>query len=430
MYLISSLTHGRLSEIVRATIRRVKQDGILDFLKIVANYIHHTSTVLLFKTLFDSMTRDEMIQQAKQGGQHWEYGSPERIKIQNKENRCVPDLFTEYSGSYDVRRPFVCELNGGLLINATDPLVLTRNREVVMETEKPLFGPRDGVTQADTPFHKRTVYSERTRSDRMRQLCRGYVQSYNWFHEQAQFEAVFPLFRRDSYYHWLVDQLPTVRGLKEYKKVTGRDVAVVVEPNPPDWIRETLSLVGVNNVVPLDTPVAKTDRLIVPSCRESAPRNQSVYEPSREDIKWLSGEIKSRAKSTSTEHPDRIYISRENFLDRGRYVSNREDLKRVLEEFGITMYTPETLSIAEQVNLYGNADLLMGPHGAGLTNMIFSEETSVIELLHKPYPSHQHLAQLCGHKYNFLQCEGDGGHNTPIKVDIAELRNLLHSTVR
>lgn len=431
MLLILSLGRVKTSEIATRSTSKVKEDGLGSFLKAAANRIVDISNVLLFKALFASITRDEMIQQAKEGGGYWEYGSSEEITIKTQEDKTqddqsVPDLFAEYSGTYDVRRPFVCELNGGLLINAADPLVLAHNRNLVMETEKPLFGPRKGATRADTPFHKRTAYSDRSTSDRMGQLCRGYVRSRSRVHEQTRFDSVFPLFRRDtSYGHWVLDQLPTLRGLEHYKEMTGRDPTVVIESNPPSWIEETLSLVGVDSVVPLDVPVAKTDRLIVSSCRESIPRNQSVYEPSREDITWLSREMKSRAPPTSTKYPDRVYISRENLGDRGRYVSNREELKWVLDEFDITICTPETRSIADQIRLYENADILIGPHGAGLTNMIFSKETCVIELLNKSYPSYQHLAQLCGHEYHYLQCEGERGHHTPIEVDVTDLRDVL-----
>jgi hypothetical protein len=369
-----------------------------------------------------------MVHRAKQSDQYWEYGSPETIEIKNQNGENEPDLFVECSGIYDVSSPFVCELDGGYLINSTDPLVLTRDKKVVMETEKPIFGPRGGAPRADTPFHRRTQFSNRTNSERMSQLCRGYARSHGWFRDRARFEAVFPLIRRDtSYYHWLLDQLPTIRGLRRYKEATGRDPTVIVEQNPPDWVRETLSLVGVDNVVPLDVPVARADRLIVSSCREGVPRNRSVYEPSRADIDWLNLEMKSRAPSTSVECSDRIYISRENFSDRGRHVANREELERVLEEFDIDICTPETLSIADQIRLYENANLIMGAHGAGLTNMIFSEDACIIEFLNKGYPAYQHLAQLCGHEYQFLHCEGGGNHHTPIEVDVTELRKLLDS---
>lgn len=425
MILTLSQIFGKLSKIARATVE--KEHGVLSFLRAATNRLYYISIILFFKILFGSITRDEMIQQAKQSGRYIEYGSSEKVKIQNQGNRTAPDLFMKYSGSYDVRRPFVCEINGGRLINATDPLVVTSKRKVVMETEKPVFSPRNGVTQADTPFHKRTEW-HRTASDRMKQLCQGYVQSHSWFHQQAQFEAVFPLFRRaPSYAHWILEQLPTIRGLRRYKEETGRDPTIIIEPNPPDWVQETLSLVGVNNFVPLDTVAAKADRLIIPTCRESVPRNQSVYEPSREDINWLSSEMKSRASSTSTEHPNQIYISRENLSGRGRYVSNRRELNSVLDEFGIEVYTPETLSIGDQIDLYENADLLIGPHGAGLTNMIFSSESRIIELLNEQYPMYQHLSQLCGHEYHFLNCERGSGHFTPIEVDTTDLRNLLAS---
>ena len=423
-----SLARGKASELASATTNKIRRDGVLSFLKASADNLCYLSTIISFKILFDSVTRDELIRRAKQSDRYWEYGSAEKVEIQNQEIGRTPDLFTEHSGLYDVERPFVCELDGGYLINSTHPFALTRDREVIMESEKPTYGPRKNATQPDTPFHSRIEYTEGA-SSRMRQLCRGYARSQGWFHERTQFETVFPLtFGGDnSYYHWLLDKLPTVRGLRRYEEVTGREPTVVVDSNLPGWIQETLSLVGVDNVVPLDMPVVKADRLVVSSCRESVPRNQLVYEPSREDITWLNREMKSRAPSTSTEQPDRIYISRKNVSNRGRNVTNQEELESVLEEFNVETCSPETLSVAEQIRLFENADLLMGPHGAGLTNMIFSEDTCVIELLNKEYPTFQHLSQLCGHEYQYLRCGVGGGHRSSIEVDTADLRDTLAS---
>jgi capsular polysaccharide biosynthesis protein len=231
--------------------------------------------------------------------------------------------------------------------------------------------------------------------------------------------------RAPSYAHWLVDQLPTVRGLKRYQAATGRTPTVLIEEDPPDWILKTLSLVGVDTPVPFDMSVAKTDRLVVASCRESVPRNQPVYEPSKDDIDWLTSKMKSRVSLGSADYPDRIYISRENIPGRGRNVTNRAELNSVLHEFDIEVCTPETRSLPEQIRLYSNADVIVGPHGAGLTNMIFSENLTVIELLSTPYPMYQHLAQISGHEYRFLQC-GDGeDHHAPIEVDTDALRTLL-----
>lgn len=422
-----SIVPKKSSAVASAAVKKIKRDGVISFFEAVANRIYYDFTVFLFHFLFGSISRDEMIQQAKESGRYWEYGSSEKIEIRNGESEDVPDLFAEYAGTYDVSQPFVCELDGGLLIGGADPLVLTRNRKLVMETEKPIFGPRKGAAQANTPFHKRTEYSDRTTNDRMRQLCEGYIQSYNRFDNVAQFESVFPLCRRaPSYGHWLLDQLPKIRGLNRYKEATGRDPTVIVESDPPGWVQETLSLVGVDDIVPLDMSVAKTDRLVVSSSRESVPRNQQVYEPSREDVNWLRSEIKSRAPPASEELPDRIYISRENLAGRGRYVTNEEELKGVLEEFDIKWCTPETLSVAKQVRLYENAEVIIGPHGAGLINMVFAREACVIELMNKPYPMYQHLAQLCGHEFQFLRCGGEGDHSSPIEVDTTDLRNILN----
>lgn len=409
---------------------RVKREGVGDLLWAASSRTRYRSIAALFETVFGSITREELRNRARADGRYWEYGSTETFEVRNQNVNDVPALFREFAGSYEVDRPFVCELAGGVVIDAADPFVLTRDRELVMETEKPLFGPRDAGTTADTPFHKRTEYSECTASERLTQLCRGYVRARDWSDRGAEFDAVFPLVRRvPSYAHWLVDQLPTVRGLQRYRAATGRNPTVLVEPDPPEWILESLALVGVEDPVPFDMEFVETDRLVVASCRESVPRNQSVYEPSKADIDWLTSEIQSRVPESSSDYPDRIYVSRENLPGRGRNVTNRAELNSVLEEFEIEVCTPETRSLADQVRLYENAEIIVGPHGAGLTNMIFSRNASVIELLSTPYPMYEHLAQLSGHEYRVLKCGDQTDHHAPIEVGPDALRSLLAEVV-
>ena len=168
-----STVQTKSSAVASAAIEKIKRDGVIDFFKSVANRLYYHAIVFVFQYLFGSMSRDEMIQQAKASGRYWEYGSAETIEIRNDESGDVPDMFAEYAGTYDVRQPFVCERDGGLLIGGADPLVLTRNRKLGMETEKPIFGPRRSAARDERTVHKRTEYSDRTTSERMKQLGRG-----------------------------------------------------------------------------------------------------------------------------------------------------------------------------------------------------------------------------------------------------------------
>jgi len=98
----------------------------------------------------------------------------------------------------------------------------------------------------------------------------------------------------------------------------------------------------------------------------------------------------------------RIYISRRQAAE--RRVRNEEALVDRLCSLGFTRYDLEDLSPAQQIRLFQEAELVVGPHGAGLANLLFATDATVLEL----QPSTTiatHFYLLCkrlGHSYHYL----------------------------
>ena len=100
---------------------------------------------------------------------------------------------------------------------------------------------------------------------------------------------------------------------------------------------------------------------------------------------------------------ERIYISR-NAATKRRIV-NETQVVRALSEFGFTCHSLESLSLKEQVRLFRTAKVIVGPHGAGLTNMIYSTRAKVLEMFSSNYPGRNHyrlLAAALNHEYGNL----------------------------
>lgn len=78
---------------------------------------------------------------------------------------------------------------------------------------------------------------------------------------------------------------------------------------------------------------------------------------------------------------NRIFLSRINFQTIGkRHILNEDELFLQLKQLGFERYITEEMSIPDQIELFYDADMVIGAHSSGLTNIIFSEDIKVLEL--------------------------------------------------
>lgn len=114
----------------------------------------------------------------------------------------------------------------------------------------------------------------------------------------------------------------------------------------------------------------------------------------------------------------KVYISRAKASR--RHLDNRNEIWPLLQEAGFERVFMEDLPFDDQVALMQEASVVMAPHGAGLTNMMFcAPGTHVIEIadLGFPNPNFYALAAAMEHNYWIVPAEGVGdGH--PLERDM------------
>ncbi|EMA57677.1 capsular polysaccharide biosynthesis protein-like protein [Halorubrum kocurii JCM 14978] len=97
----------------------------------------------------------------------------------------------------------------------------------------------------------------------------------------------------------------------------------------------------------------------------------------------------------------------------------------VLKPYGFERYHLEDRSLAENVRLFNSADMVIGPHGAGLTDIIFTEDCTLVELfgarLNKVY---EKLSKTLEIEYNPMYCQSEGAD---IIVDTAALEEQMNT---
>jgi capsular polysaccharide biosynthesis protein len=110
-----------------------------------------------------------------------------------------------------------------------------------------------------------------------------------------------------------------------------------------------------------------------------------------------------------------------------RRIVNETDLVKELVLYGFEVVSLSGMSFADQVRLFDEAEIIVGPHGAGFTNAVFAQPgTTLIELFSPSYINgcFWALANACGHRYGFTV---GTQHGEDIEADIGKFIRLFTS---
>ncbi|MFB6215930.1 MAG: DUF563 domain-containing protein, partial [Candidatus Aenigmatarchaeota archaeon] len=221
-----------------------------------------------------------------------------------------------------------------------------------------------------------------------------------------------------NYGHWVAEDLPRLKGFEEYKNKEGIEAKILIMKDPPSWMTETLKLLGYSESdwYEWDQESAVISSLVVPELYHFHSRNTDLNPCGR---RWVSKNIKKNVNiNGGTELPKRIFPSRQG--SGFRKIANFKEVKSVLDEFGIVPIRNEDMSVSDQVRLYSQAELIVGPFGANLTNIIFASNSSVIEIFDYDdiRPVYFVTASERGLDYAYITGEkNEGGANIFVKPE-------------
>jgi capsular polysaccharide biosynthesis protein len=124
---------------------------------------------------------------------------------------------------------------------------------------------------------------------------------------------------------------------------------------------------------------------------------------------WICAFLRKEFLGDAPDAKERLYISRGNAI-RGRGILNEEEVKEVLAEFEFREFVADRYSVAEQAEVFASAEVVVGPHGGALTNLVFcSPGTKVIEFFAPSFvvPWFYHLSNQCNLDYHWLIGSGE-----------------------
>ena len=196
-----------------------------------------------------------------------------------------------------------------------------------------------------------------------------------------------------SYYHWLLEDLPAyLRAKAKYPNSQS------VHPKLPfRYVRDALELIG-------EFPQEIQVYVDVPKLA-LAPKSRALA-PSRQDVNVLE-QFQSRVR-IQPGTVKKIYVSRR---DSGRYPENESEIEQFVVAKGFEVISLTGLSLAKQISLFSGAEVIIGTHGAGLANIVWSMpgRTRVVEICLPSQPDcFARLASLKGIELNRVLPEESG----------------------
>lgn len=179
-----------------------------------------------------------------------------------------------------------------------------------------------------------------------------------------------------NYAHWMTDGLP---GLLAYRDgYMERGCRLLLPPTPAGhFVDQTLDLLGIPGQVVerIADEVATADTLYFLSYFNFTHVPDYAVEAQRV--------LKDTVLGLPAPRSRRIFISRPD--SRGRRLLNEAEVVDALSALGVEVVAPGLLSVADQVRAFHSAELVVGPHGAGLVNCGFCEPGSTLLELFSEY---------------------------------------------
>lgn len=220
------------------------------------------------------------------------------------------------------------------------------------------------------------------------------------------------------YFHWFTDALTRYIACKEL--INDHKVVLPESYKKYPFISESLDFLDISYFWYDDKKNVFVKQLILPS-HTAVPGN---YNESY--IKTLRNLFRSKLVNSKINNR-KIFISRKKA--NSRYLQNEKDFELILFKYGFEVHCLEDYSFLEQIKLINEASHLIGVHGGGLTNMIFTRlNVKVLEIRIKDdFENNCYFSLASALKISYFYFEADiiDKQLFSLKLDLEKIEQVI-----
>lgn len=177
--------------------------------------------------------------------------------------------------------------------------------------------------------------------------------------------------------HFLYEHLPRLIAAKKHLQNSG-NVKILVTPNHASWQRGYLEKFGFppGDIVEASEGATFCKKAFYIPLLSAGDREVICHEAYYKEIYKLFADDEQIAKLKVP-----VFLSRKDA--KTRKLANEDSLFQIAAEYfpGIKRVVMSGLSLAEQIDIFQKASVLIGPHGQPFRNVLFSSKALVIQLV-------------------------------------------------
>ncbi len=210
---------------------------------------------------------------------------------------------------------------------------------------------------------------------------------------------------KTGFYHWVTEDLPRMLHIN-------KDVEVLVYKDTANVVAELIKSLKRNTRV--------VEKWVYVKKLTFVTKGQDLGYIHPEDAKHLRQALGSVQLNQDLCF-ERIYVSRRKSR---RALPNENLIEEYLMSKNFQIIYAEDFSMIEQIHIFQNAKLIVGVHGAGLTNAIWSLDSKLIEIMPKERINRcfEWQSRICAQKYEVVYYSVDN-------FSIEELKTTLEALI-
>ncbi len=218
-----------------------------------------------------------------------------------------------------------------------------------------------------------------------------------------------------SFYHFLFEDLPSLIRVREFRP----EVSVYTRASPASHIRSFVGALGIE-IEEISRRFVVFDDLFFET------RGPALV-PQILDVETLRDAFGITSVENNSNDPEsqgrKLFISRK---DQDRIPINEAEVEALLVGLGFEVLVLDRMSAQEQVSIFSHAKIIVGVHGAGLSNIVWapSTGTKVLEIRRRRQPqTFEILCSLTNADYRSLEWDEHGDWS----IDLGQLSTLVVS---